>query len=138
MTKQVVVLSAIVAVVTSALTTAVWTAVTPASAAGGRVSVISKLNFAESYGKNVKVDAGDAGTSTVLCPDKSSIAISGGYVMTGTDVLGVASPTSSYAQKLGAPPGWEVKVTNPKSAGGSVTFQAKVLCVVEQFTQVPA
>jgi hypothetical protein len=137
MTKQVAVLSATVAVVTSVLTTAVWMTVGSASAAGGRVSVISKLNFTENYGSDETVQPGEEVGSKVECPAKNSIAINGGYVITGHDFLGVASPTSSYTGKLGTPPGWEVKVTNPSGAGGPVTFSAKVTCLTEQFTQVP-
>jgi hypothetical protein len=129
MTKQVAVLSAIVAVVTSVLTTGVWMMVGPASAAGGRVSVVSKLIYTEKAGSTETVQPGEEVTSVVDCPDKNSIAIDGGYAITGHDFLGVASATSNYGAKLGTAQGWDVHVTNPAGAGGPVTFQAKVRCL---------
>ena len=103
MNKQVAVLSATVAVVTSALTTGVWMMVGSASAAGGRVSVISKLNYTEDYGTSQTVEPGDEVAASVNCADKNAIAISGGYFITGHDFLGVASATSNYDAKLGTP-----------------------------------
>jgi hypothetical protein len=135
MRKQVV-LSAMVAVLSSAVTTGIWASITPASAAGSKVMVIKDLTFFDSYSGAETVDPGHTDDAVADCPAGMDV-IGGGYHITGTNGLTVASAVDSFPEKGSeSPQGFYVEVVNPDIAHGPVEFSAKAKCMGEEFRSV--
>ena len=64
--------------------------------------------------------------------------IGGGYIISGTEGLTVASTVKSYPSKISTDPnGYEVEVANPTAASGPVTFTVKAVCIGVSVTSVP-
>ena len=145
MNKQVV-RSAIVAAVSSALTIGIWTSITPASAGGSMPGlvhpdstqqVVQNVSLHDAYSAAVTVDPGDSVYGVANCSNGEKV-IGGGYIISGTEGLTVASAVKSYPSKISADPnGYEVEGANPTAASGPVTFTVKAVCIGVSVTVVP-
>jgi hypothetical protein len=126
--KKQVVLSAMVAVLSSAATIGIWTSITPASA-GGSTQAISNITFVDAYSSEQTVGPGDVEYAYAACPSDTHV-VGGGYIMSGVDGLAIASAVKSYPSKASADPNsFGVEVANPKAASGPVTLTVKAVCV---------
>ena len=64
--------------------------------------------------------------------------VGGGYIISGTEGLTVASAVKSYPSKLSADPNsYAVEVADPTAASGPVTFTVKAVCIGVSVTVVP-
>ena len=144
--KRQVVRSAMVAAVSSAVTIGIWTSITPASAGGSMPAlvhpdssqqVIQNVSLHNAYSAEVTVDPGDSVYGVAECSNGEKV-IGGGYIISGTEGLAVASAVKSYPSKISANPnGYEVEVVNPTAASGPVTFTVKAVCIGISVTVVP-
>jgi cytoskeletal protein RodZ len=143
--KKQVVRSPVVAAVSSAVTIGIWTGIAPASARGSMPAlvhpdssqqVISDVSLHDAYSAEVTVDPGDNASAVAECSNGEK-AVGGGYIISGTEGLTVASAVKSYPSKVSADPnGYGVEVVNPSAASGPVTFTVKAVCLGFSVTTV--
>jgi hypothetical protein len=136
--KRQVARSVMIAALSSAATLGIWASIIPASAAGrtpaiahpdSSQKVISDVSLHDAYSAQVTVDPGDNAVAVADCTNGEQV-VGGGYIISGTEGLTVASAVKSYPSKVGADPnGYEVEVANPTGASGPVTFTAKAVCI---------
>jgi hypothetical protein len=125
--KKQVILSAIVAVLSSAATIGIWTSITPASAAGSTKS-ISDITFVDADSETDTIDPGRISYISAACPGGTQV-VGGGYIMGGAIGLTVASVVKSYPSQPDADPNrFYVEAVNPPSAAGPVTLEVKAVC----------
>jgi len=144
--KRQAVRSAIIAVVSSAVTIGIWTSITPASAGGSMPAlvrpdssqqVLGNVSLHDGYSAEVTVDPGDNAYAIAECSNGEKV-VGGGYIISGTEGLTVASAVKSYPSKVGADPNsYAVEVVNPTAASGPVTFTVKAVCIGFSVTAVP-
>ncbi len=144
--KKQLVRSAMVAAASSAVTIGIWTSIPPASAGGSKPAlvrpatsqqVLENVTMHDAYSAEVTVDPGDNASAIADCSNGEKV-VGGGYTISGTEGLTVASAVKSYPSKVGADPNsYAVEVVNPTAAAGPVTFTVKAVCIGFSVTTVP-
>ncbi|MGP8209647.1 MAG: hypothetical protein ACLQVK_26885 [Acidimicrobiales bacterium] len=125
--KKQVVLSAMVAVLSSVATIGIWTSITPTSA-GGSTQSISSITFVDAYSDVLTVDPGKFEYAQAFCPSGTHVT-GGGFIVTGHNGLAVASVVKSFPSTPSADPNsFTVEVVDPEGAS-PVSFEAKADCI---------
>jgi hypothetical protein len=127
MKKQMVV-SAMVAALSSAATIGIWTSITPASA-GGSTQSVSNIAFIDADSDIVTADPGHFDFALAHCPSGTEV-VSGGYSAGGFNGLAVASVVKAYPSKATGvdADSYVVEVVNPEGASAPINFEAKAVC----------
>jgi len=134
MRKQSVVLTVIVAALTSVVTSAFWAEVTPATAGVHNIyKVVTGINYKGVIGPNISASPGNVQRGSAECPTGNGWqVISGGFIESGHDGAADGTVTRSAPKT----PGWDIVVSDPKLADGSVDAVSVADCIQPVYTTI--